>query len=34
MVKKGQPYTSGNWLVKAGSEESFIDRWTALLSGR
>ncbi len=29
MVKKGQPYTSGNWLVKAGSEESFIDRWTA-----
>ena len=29
MVKKGQPYTSGNWLVKVESEESFIDRWTA-----
>jgi hypothetical protein len=29
MVKKGQPYTSGNWLVTVESEESFIDRWTA-----
>jgi heme-degrading monooxygenase HmoA len=28
MANIGQPYTSGTWLVKAGSEENFIDRWT------
>jgi heme-degrading monooxygenase HmoA len=26
----GQPFTSGNWLVRAGSEQEFINRWTAL----
>ena len=25
----GQPYTSGRWLVRAGSEQTFIERWTA-----
>jgi heme-degrading monooxygenase HmoA len=29
MTKIGQPYTSGRWLVRAGSEEDFIERWTA-----
>jgi hypothetical protein len=29
MAKLGQPYTSGNWLVRAGSEDAFIERWTA-----
>ena len=29
MAKIGQPYTSGRWLVKAGNEEAFIERWTA-----
>jgi heme-degrading monooxygenase HmoA len=29
MAKIGQPYTSGRWLVRAGSEEDFIERWTA-----
>jgi heme-degrading monooxygenase HmoA len=24
----GQPYASGRWLVKAGSEDDFIERWT------
>ena len=28
MAKIGQPYTSGAWLVRAGSEEAFIERWT------
>ncbi len=28
MAKIGQPYTSGNWLVKEGKEEAFIARWT------
>jgi heme-degrading monooxygenase HmoA len=28
MAKIGQPYTSGNWLVKEGNEEEFIRRWT------
>jgi heme-degrading monooxygenase HmoA len=26
----GQPFTSGNWLVRAGSEKEFVNRWTAL----
>ena len=29
IAKSGQPYTSGNWLVRAGSEDTFIERWTA-----
>jgi len=28
MAKVGQPYTSGNWIVKQGSEDEFIRRWT------
>jgi heme-degrading monooxygenase HmoA len=28
MAKEGQPYTSGNWIVKEGSEKEFIARWT------
>jgi heme-degrading monooxygenase HmoA len=29
MAKTGQPYTSGSWLVKAGSEDAFVAQWTA-----
>jgi heme-degrading monooxygenase HmoA len=28
MAKVGQPYTSGNWIVKVGNEEEFVTRWT------
>jgi heme-degrading monooxygenase HmoA len=28
MEKTGQSYSSGEWLVRAGSEEEFIKRWT------
>jgi hypothetical protein len=28
----GGHYASGNWRVKAGSEEEFIARWQALLT--
>ena len=28
MAKIGQPYSSGSWLVKEGSEEDFVSRWT------
>jgi heme-degrading monooxygenase HmoA len=28
MEKTGQSYSSGEWLVRAGSEEEFISRWT------
>jgi heme-degrading monooxygenase HmoA len=28
MEKTGQPYSSGQWLVRAQSEEEFIKRWT------
>ena len=28
MSKSGQHYTSGNWVVKQGSEEEFVARWT------
>lgn len=31
MAKIGQPYSSGNWLVKEGSEEDFVSRWTAFV---
>jgi heme-degrading monooxygenase HmoA len=27
-MKTGQPYTSGRWVVKAGSEDEFVARWT------
>lgn len=26
----GQPFTSGKWLVRAGSKDEFVERWTAL----
>lgn len=29
MVRMGQPYTAGQWLVKSGSEAEFIKQWTA-----
>jgi quinol monooxygenase YgiN len=28
MEKKGQSYSSGEWLVREGSEEEFIEAWT------
>jgi hypothetical protein len=28
MEKTGQVYSSGEWLVRAASEEEFIQRWT------
>ena len=28
MAQTGQSYSSGSWLVRAGSEEEFIERWT------
>ena len=28
MEKTGQPYSSGEWLVRTGSEEEFIEGWT------
>jgi heme-degrading monooxygenase HmoA len=31
MAKIGQPYSSGYWLVKEGSEEDFVSRWTAFV---
>jgi quinol monooxygenase YgiN len=30
MAKVGQPYTSGDWLVREGNEQAFIDQWTAV----
>jgi heme-degrading monooxygenase HmoA len=27
-MSTGQPYVSGNWVVKEGSEDEFISRWT------
>jgi heme-degrading monooxygenase HmoA len=29
MEKTAQPYTAGRWLANAGSEDDFIERWTA-----
>ncbi len=29
MAEMGEAYTSGRWLVKAGSENDCIERWTA-----
>ena len=31
MAQIGQPYSSGYWLVKEGSEEDFVSRWTAFV---
>ena len=31
MAKIGRPYSSVNWLVKEGSEEEFVGRWTAFV---
>jgi heme-degrading monooxygenase HmoA len=28
MAEVGQPFTSGNWVVKAGREDEFVARWT------
>src|SRR5205809_7469183 len=28
MGKIGQPYTSGNWIVREGNEDEFVSRWT------
>lgn len=28
-MTNGQPYTSGNWITKAGQEQAFVDEWTA-----
>ena len=30
MTKLGDTYTSGDWLVKEGNEQLFIDQWTAV----
>jgi quinol monooxygenase YgiN len=31
MGNKGQSYSSGEWLVGPGSEEAFIEAWTAFI---
>jgi Antibiotic biosynthesis monooxygenase len=31
MEKTGQSYSSGDWLVQAGSEDEFIERWTTFI---
>ena len=31
MEKAGQSYSSGEWLVQAGSEEDFIERWNSFI---
>ena len=31
MQMPGQSYSSGEWLVRAGSEEEFIERWTTFI---
>ena len=28
MVKIGQPFTSGSWIVATGKEDAFVTRWT------
>jgi quinol monooxygenase YgiN len=33
MQKTGQSYSSGEWKVRAGSEEEFVQRWTTLIEG-
>ena len=31
MQNTGRSYSSGEWLVRAGSEQEFIQRWTAFI---
>jgi heme-degrading monooxygenase HmoA len=31
MDQIGQPYTSGDWVVKEGNEQAFVDAWTEFL---
>lgn len=31
MEQTGQSYSSGDWLVRAGNEEEFVERWTAFI---
>jgi heme-degrading monooxygenase HmoA len=31
MMRTGQFYSSGEWLVREGSEEDFVERWTTLI---
>jgi len=31
MEQAGRSYSSGGWLVQVGSEEEFVDRWTAFV---
>jgi heme-degrading monooxygenase HmoA len=31
MMRTGQSYSSGEWLVREGSEEEFIERWTTFI---
>jgi hypothetical protein len=31
MEKTGQSYSSGEWLVRTGSEEEFVQRWTTFI---
>ena len=31
MAQTGQPYSSGRWLVKEGSEDEFVTRWTSFI---
>ena len=31
MEMTGQSYSSGEWSVRAGSEEEFVDRWTTFI---
>jgi quinol monooxygenase YgiN len=30
VTKRHEPYTSGDWLVKEGNEQAFIDQWVAV----
>jgi heme-degrading monooxygenase HmoA len=32
MENTGQSYSSGEWLVRSGSEEEFIQRWTTFIA--
>ena len=31
MMRTGQFYSSGEWLVREGSEEDFVERWTTFI---
>ena len=32
MANIGQPYSSGDWIVKLGNEEALIAQWTAFIN--